>query len=187
MLRRRIARLFRKAPLRGSLLIALPLALLAFALFQYRPTVTVKHETRFMRVDMRLFEAITDGAPTEDITALIDQNPQLLTPFPFGGTQPIHKAAAKGRDDVIRLLVGRGIDANAWVEGPWADRGYTPLLYAIAGGHTKAVKALLELGADPNLAHLDGETPLMYAKELHHSEIADLLRQAIQERRKDKQ
>lgn len=41
--------------------------------------------------------------------------------------------------------------------------GHTPLTCAIENGDPDVVRTLLELGADPNLAPIDGQTPLHHA------------------------
>lgn len=53
--------------------------------------------------------------------------------------------------------------------------GQTVLQVSANLGHTEAVKMLLERGADPNQADLDGATVLSYAAEQSRSEVIDLL------------
>lgn len=56
-------------------------------------------------------------------------------------------------DEAFRLLRDNGIDIN--IRGPG---GQTPLMYSVLGGKEKAVKALLEEGADVTIGEKDGYT-----------------------------
>jgi len=77
------------------------------------------------------------------------------------------------REDLaeMRTLIKAGVDVN--YRGLGAD-DWTPLTRAAEGGHAKAVKLLLELGANPNCIRSPGWnwTPLSLAKT---PEIADML------------
>jgi ankyrin repeat protein len=99
---------------------------------------------------------------------------------------PLHEAAWKGDVETVRALVGKGADINA------VDAlGGTPLYWAARGGHAigphrcgreaadrpAVITALLELGANPNVADRrprvpggsSGWTPLFVA--LHHDQF----------------
>jgi ankyrin repeat protein len=74
--------------------------------------------------------------------------------------------------DGIRLLVNKFHNVNQRGEGQ------TALSIAAAGGYTKSVATLLELGADPNLSDGIGTTPLMNAVIAGSEETVKLLLQA---------
>jgi ankyrin repeat protein len=79
--------------------------------------------------------------------------------------------------DIIRLLLDRGANANAQLKlriphrqvaydrytEPMLNIGATPLLRAAKAGDVPVLKLLLEHGALPNLANMNGDTPLMAA------------------------
>ncbi|HEU4964186.1 MAG TPA: ankyrin repeat domain-containing protein [Bacilli bacterium] len=96
---------------------------------------------------------------------------------------PLHAAAGSDGTEIVRLLLDAGADIDyAFPDGlPFADeeygdyQGYTALLFAVEGGNTATVKLLLERGANPELAGVDGLTPLMLAKKKEHSDIEQLL------------
>ena len=62
------------------------------------------------------------------------------------------------------------------------ENGYTPLAYAALKGSPQMVEMLLRNGADPALTTGEGETPVELALRAGHTGVADLLKQARQER-----
>src|SRR5207248_5662599 len=66
-----------------------------------------------------------------------------------GGGAPIKNAAARGRLEVVKLLLERGADPNLPEEGI-APRGHA-LYSAAANRHFEVAKLLLERGAHPNV------------------------------------
>ncbi len=77
-----------------------------------------------------------------------------------GFVTPLYLAAEKGRVETLRLLAQRG--AQLQMINRRKKSRWTPLSAAIISGHTPAVKALLEAGADPNFAAKDS-MPLVMA------------------------
>jgi ankyrin repeat protein len=99
------------------------------------------------------------GAPTENRSRIagIDRdfsgNELVRTQ---GGMTPLLFAARQGHIETTRALLDAGMDANQVKDG---DRT-SPLLLATINGHYDLAKLLLERGANPNLAALNGVTPL---------------------------
>jgi ankyrin repeat protein len=62
------------------------------------------------------------------------------------------------------------------------DNGYTALAYAAMKGNGRMVELLLRNGADPNVTTKEGDTPMELALRLGHSDVADILKAARQER-----
>jgi len=83
---------------------------------------------------------------------------------------PLHDAAFAGRQDLIEQFLAKGKSINEQ-----AGNGWTPLLAAVAQGHPKIVKLMLERGANPDIANLQKITPLMYAARYGNLEIAKML------------
>ncbi|CAB0044221.1 unnamed protein product [Trichogramma brassicae] len=87
-----------------------------------------------------------------------DTIPKILT--------PLHLAAAHNREKVAELLLRKSDDpindqVCQPVEVDALDYlGRTPLQLALAGGHKEMTTLLLGRGADPNLPHKTGTTPL---------------------------
>ena len=93
----------------------------------------------------------------------------------YNGTGLI-RAAHRGYAQIVRRLIDAEIDVNH------VNRlGWTALLEAIILGdggpaHAETVRALVEGGADVDIADRDGVTPLAHAEQAGHDEIAALLR-----------
>jgi uncharacterized protein len=82
-------------------------------------------------------------------------------------TTPLHIAIDKGHEDIAVLLVEEG---PSMVNAQGSDSS-TPLFYAASGGLNRVTKALLQSGADPNIACSNGCTPLMFAAEKGHLKV----------------
>ena len=77
------------------------------------------------------------------------------------------------RYESFELLLERGADINMR-----SDDGCSALILALRQKHTRIVKRLLFLGADPNVVDGYGETSLGLAKEANNSDLVRLLEQA---------
>jgi ankyrin repeat protein len=116
------------------------------------------------------------------------------------GTTALMWAALENRADAVRLLVGAGADVNLQskvtayphtppgVIGDALEEGYsyvgqtvlpkggwTALMYAARQGATDAARALVESGANPNVADQDGTPALTFAIINGHYDIASML------------
>ena len=93
---------------------------------------------------------------------------------PYKGTALI-AAAHLGHGEVVRMLIKAGAPLNHV-----NNLGWTALIEAIVLGdggkrHIAVLKALVEAGADVNLADRSGKTPLMLAKKHGYTEMAAIL------------
>ncbi|MBW1772021.1 MAG: ankyrin repeat domain-containing protein [Deltaproteobacteria bacterium] len=92
--------------------------------------------------------------------------------------EPLVEAAQNGHDEVVRLLVEKGAGMNALSEKPDQGKGkykrsllyrepkiggLTALMAASTKGHTKTVKLLIDMGANPDAVNNKGRTALMLA------------------------
>jgi len=74
---------------------------------------------------------------------------------------------------IVSSLLAEGADANSAYTN--TRRGTTALMMAAMGGYTQACEALLDAGADPNAADIDGHTALYEALANKDAEIMNLL------------
>jgi ankyrin repeat protein len=82
-------------------------------------------------------------------------------------------------EECLRRLVQAGADVNAV-----NDEGITAVHAATWGFDAGRVKCLLELGADPRIAALDGTTPLSVAQAKEHEAMVEALTAAADEKGK---
>jgi len=76
-----------------------------------------------------------------------------------GGFAPLHLAARQGSLDAVQALLDAHADINQRTAGDQA----TPIIVATLNGHFDLARLMLDKGADPNLAQLNGVTPLYAA------------------------
>ncbi|KAI1844242.1 hypothetical protein JX266_009533 [Neoarthrinium moseri] len=75
------------------------------------------------------------------------------------GWTALRHASQYGNEQLALLLLRKGAEVDLRDE----KGGLTPLRWAILHGHALMVKLLLDWGADPNVTHKDGLTPLIQA------------------------
>jgi hypothetical protein len=87
---------------------------------------------------------------------------------------PLHHAAQAGCVSIVRAL----IDHDAPIDGT-DSRGNTALILAAQEGHTHAVLALLEAGADPEIANTHMNDALTVARRMHRHAVVDLIEEHL--------
>jgi ankyrin repeat protein len=97
----------------------------------------------------------------ENLKILLEANPTLVNAAEYGETA-LHKAAEKGHQDVVKLLIATGavVDAN--------ECGWTPLGSA---RNKEVAEILIAAGADVNFKNVRGGTPLHWTNERDVAEI----------------
>ena len=107
------------------------------------------------------------------------------------GDTTVHLAVRGGHTALLTLLSRHGIDLNdqnfhksTYAQGGWTFQGedlgplhQAPLHVAVDDCNEDMVRALLELGARPDVIDFDGRTPLHYALEVHDTDMAIMLLQ----------
>lgn len=113
----------------------------------------------------------------EILTMTLAQGADLRSTNRFGGTALI-PASERGHVDTVRRLIHAGVEVDH------VNRlGWTALLEAIIlsdGGprHQQIVQALVDAGANVQLADNEGVTPLQHAIRRGHAETESILRAA---------
>lgn len=88
------------------------------------------------------------------------------------GATPLIIAVGHDHDEIVSLLLNRGANPNV-ID---VDGG-TALIYAAGGGRYQQVVSLLSAGADVSVRDNEGRTAYGWAKQSHHEQIAQLLKQ----------
>lgn len=83
----------------------------------------------------------------------------------------LHIACMQDKIDIAHLLIQYGADVNAITI--YSD---TPLFYAVSKTNLPLVSLLLKCGAKIDLKNDEGKTPYDLAVQLHHLEIAEILK-----------
>jgi len=124
--------------------------------------------------------------------ALVQAGADVNAREDWGGQSALMWAAARGNSDMVRFLAANGADLDArGVVRQWARKiiteprpkdmnkgGFTALLYAAREGCIECVRALIEAGADPDLADPERVTPLNMALLNLHFDVAAYLIEA---------
>ena len=82
----------------------------------------------------------------------------------------LHTAAVAGHVEIIKLLLGRGLNVDIR-----DSQGMTPLMYAAMKGYVLVVQLLLDQGAKVNVQNFYNITPLHFAVGYRHLAIVQLL------------
>jgi len=130
--------------------------------------------TRNMNGDLVLGVAAMHGHPGV-VAALLDAGADINATDLYGTA--LHRAAANGQSEVVKLLLARKADANAKMHYG-RHKGATPLFDAARSGNTEVVRLLISAGALVNAATEDGVTPLMIAALEGNADAIDALVQA---------
>jgi hypothetical protein len=133
-------------------------------------------------LDSRRYDIVTIAAVRDDeaivrLAIALGADPRAIT-SPYDGTALI-AAAHLGHDGVVRAL----IEAGAPLEHV-NNLGWTAVIESIVLGdggrrHSATLKALLDAGADPNLADRQGATPLTLARSRGYQGMVMMLQERI--------
>lgn len=86
----------------------------------------------------------------------------------MGGMTALLYAARDGKMEAVRALIETGADVNAVSAGDHSSA----IVIATVNGHYDVAKYLLDHGADPNLANIDGLAPLYAAIDCQWAPVA---------------
>lgn len=85
------------------------------------------------------------------------------------GWSPIHYAAIRGNDKIVKYL----LDNGAWPNSPAPD-GSNPLMMAVSAGSMASIEALIEAGADPRAVNFEGVSAYDLAEERRNRRALEL-------------
>ena len=109
-----------------------------------------------------------------ELAHVLHRNGSSVDPRDGIGDSTLHCAAQAGNLEMVKVLLGYGIDVNVQ-----NMNGTTPLFYTMYGNFNdsdvRVVRLLLDHGADPSAPRNNRETPLHYASRYGRADIARLL------------
>lgn len=110
---------------------------------------------------LTIFEAAATGK-INYVIRLLARDPELVNAYAEDGFQPLGLACFFGHYDTAEYLARAGASLNSPSRN---NLKAAPVHSAAAGGHSKIVRMLLDLGADPNVREQGGYTPLHAAAQ----------------------
>eukprot|EP00009_Paramoeba_aestuarina_P011166 CAMPEP_0201536106 /NCGR_PEP_ID=MMETSP0161_2-20130828/60968_1 /ASSEMBLY_ACC=CAM_ASM_000251 /TAXON_ID=180227 /ORGANISM="Neoparamoeba aestuarina, Strain SoJaBio B1-5/56/2" /LENGTH=156 /DNA_ID=CAMNT_0047941617 /DNA_START=80 /DNA_END=547 /DNA_ORIENTATION=- len=128
-------------------------------------------------VNQDLICKMWEACETEDIPtihALLESHPGSQNWTDWCGDTPLHRAAVKGKLEVVVLLLSARANLNRR-----NNEGCTPLHEACLKGRTLVVDWLLGAHANPNVTNDNGHTPLDIAKQRNWREIIILFEEYL--------
>jgi ankyrin repeat protein len=146
------------------------------ALRLIRPGLRLDHVAR--EVEHTPLIAAIENGNMPVFEALLAAGAGVAAPIAFGET-PLHAAARRADEAMVRALLVRGAPANAAIVHPNHQfHGRTPLMQAAIRGSLPIAKLLIDAGADPFAKDVAGFTALAFA-ELGGKRIANHLRKLM--------
>ena len=101
--------------------------------------------------------------PSEAVPATVEVRGKVRS-------NPILRAANNGNDDLVRLLIAKGVSVNV-VDGS----GASPIKLAARDGAPELISTLITAGADLSIADEEGWSPLMTAAYEERADVVALL------------
>jgi ankyrin repeat protein len=112
-------------------------------------------------VTLTIFEAAATGKINQ-VIRMLARDPQLVIAYAEDGFQALGLACYFGHYDVAEYLAKAGAPLNSPAHNGLKA---APIHSAASAGHTKIVKMLLDMGADPNVREQGGYTALHAAAQ----------------------
>uniref|UniRef100_A0A7N9APD6 Transient receptor potential cation channel, subfamily A, member 1b n=1 Tax=Mastacembelus armatus TaxID=205130 RepID=A0A7N9APD6_9TELE len=103
---------------------------------------------------------------------LVRKSPEVLKEKDECGASPLHHAAAGGHVTLIQFIT-TVIDSQ--VLNSCDEQGNVPLHWAVESNKAESCRALLDLGADPNILNMALLSPLHLAVNFGHNNLIEVL------------
>jgi ankyrin repeat protein len=126
-------------------------------------------ERKYRKEDLMF---LVEKEDAEGIQSLVNSDRNHAIPLE-DLNEALFDAAAHGRPQVIKVLISAGANINSIRD----DIGNTPLINAVNSSNEDTMRALIELGADVNVANSIGRTALRYAV---HYDLFEIMKTLIE-------
>ena len=121
--------------------------------------------------DLDIHQAVLSYGDVPNATRyLLYKNPSQVTATNQNGFTPLHLAAGRGDEVLVRVLIEAGAPLDAF-----SNKKITPLHMAVKNNHLAAVEMLMEAGANPSSRNNDGQTPRELANSMGLIELSERL------------
>lgn len=124
-----------------------------------------------MGAPVDVFEASALGL-VDRIAALLKEDPARVSSYAQDGFYPLGLACFFGHLEAVRTLIAAGADVHAAARNALKVQ---PIHAAAASRNLDIIRAVLNAGADPNVAQQQGFLPLHEAATNNNRELAELL------------
>uniref|UniRef100_A0A668A3C3 Transient receptor potential cation channel, subfamily A, member 1b n=1 Tax=Myripristis murdjan TaxID=586833 RepID=A0A668A3C3_9TELE len=105
------------------------------------------------------------------LESLVRKNPEVLSERDESGASPLHHAAAGGHVTFIQFITtfidSEGVNSCDW-------QGSVPLHWAVERNQAESCRALMDLGANPNILNMALMSPLHLAVSHGHNNLVEL-------------
>uniref|UniRef100_A0A8C7YW63 Transient receptor potential cation channel, subfamily A, member 1b n=1 Tax=Oryzias sinensis TaxID=183150 RepID=A0A8C7YW63_9TELE len=106
---------------------------------------------------------------------LVRKSPEVLSEKDECGASPLHHAAAGGHVTLIQFIITNNLHFSFPELNSSDDQGNVPLHWAVERNKPESCRALLDLGADPNVLNTALLSPLHLAVSLRQNDLMKLL------------
>jgi ankyrin repeat protein len=138
------------------------------------------------REDWSPFTALAANGRFTALKMLVERHGYSVHFTTPGNTNLAYYAAEGGHFEMLRWLLGQGVECNIASTASTAEIGETPLYVAAEAGQLSALRLLVEAGANIHHKTQGGVTPLAIASRNGHGHVVRyLLRQGVKATRKE--
>ncbi|TYA92243.1 ankyrin repeat domain-containing protein [Seonamhaeicola marinus] len=131
-------------------------------------TILISLSMLLVNSQNNVFDVCRKGT-LDQIEKIYSEDPDAINRLNPAGYSPLILACYHGNFNVVRFLIDKVDNINGTSEDG------TPLMAAVVKQNLSISKILIEKGANPNIADINGTTALHYAVQFKNVKISELL------------